>query len=93
MNSLGLVLKYSYKYEEAHVFYQEALKIRKNHLGKNHHEVIVTMHNIAELFLQQGKEEDATKIQNEILEIMETSKQSSDSDLNVEINYHKHKGE
>ncbi len=58
------------RFDEAEDLYRQSLTIRTNALGENHHEVILIKHNLSELLILKGKEEDASKMKNEILDSM-----------------------
>ena len=69
MNNLGHLLKQSGKSYEARPLYMEALKLRSSYLKPGHPDVIVCKHNLAELLLQMGLQEEAGVLQNEILQV------------------------
>lgn len=67
INNLGHLLKQQQKYEEALPLYEEALSLRKAFLNDKHPDTIVTKHNLAELLLAMGRDEEALSLQAEII--------------------------
>ena len=67
-------MKSQRRYSEAIVYYNEAIHIRSNILSNNHNETIISMHNLAECYLANNDSTEATKIQNEILELLDKDK-------------------
>jgi tetratricopeptide (TPR) repeat protein len=57
MNNLGLLLKKdSTRIHQAQHYYEEALKIRSYSLGSQHPDTVISMNNLAELYLSMGQE-------------------------------------
>ena len=48
-----------HKYGQAEQSYARALKILESHLGKEHPEYVLTLHNVANLYRDMGKYEQA----------------------------------
>ncbi len=73
LNNLGYVLKLQVQNDQSKLMYEEALDIRTSILGTKHPETIVSMHNLAELLIASGENEKASKLQHQILEIIDKS--------------------
>lgn len=71
LNNLGYVLKLQIRNDESKLMYEEALDIRTSILGTKHPETIVSMHNLAELLITSGENEKASKLQHQILEVID----------------------
>ena len=71
LNNLGYVLKVQIRNDESKLMYEEALDIRTSILGTKHPETIVSMHNLAELLITSGENEKASKLQHQILEVID----------------------
>ena len=83
MNTLGVILsligsKHSRDkatatrlYHEAESFYIKAYECRSNSLKPGHHDVITSLFNLAEVADRMGREEDANKIREYVLEEIE----------------------
>ena len=72
LNNLGLELKNHDRLEEALESYIESKALyEKSNLAEKHPSRIVLLHNIAELYLAQGNNDEAIKIQEGILELLE----------------------
>ncbi len=78
-NNLGYVLKSQNRFEDSKSAYLKTLEIRKSTLGESHNETIISMHNLAELYLAMGKEEESKKIQEDIMRIVEAMHGSASS--------------
>jgi hypothetical protein len=76
LSNLGFVLKGvgPARYADAKLAYSEALDVRSKTLGDAHPDTIVSMHNLAELLLAMGDAGEGTRLQEEILAIMEKSR-------------------
>jgi tetratricopeptide (TPR) repeat protein len=70
-NDFGFHLKSTGHYGEAKTHYDEALDIRKSLLGETHPHVIMSMNNIAELLIADGKDAEAAVIQQQIIDMVE----------------------
>lgn len=71
MNNLGYLLKAEGRWEEARVFYKDALRIRRAIFLPDHPQVIVSMNNLAELCLIiPGSEAEGKALQEEILGLL-----------------------
>ena len=82
--------EYSPRLVEAERCYREALHIRSQTLGDPHPDTIVSMHNLAELLLVLGKQQEATELQEKIIQLVEhpntaTSSSSSSSSSSTKI--------
>ena len=55
LNNLGYLLKENKRYSESKLYYTEAMKIRVDTLGETHPDSIVSMNNLAECLLAEGK--------------------------------------
>ncbi|CAM9223494.1 unnamed protein product [Choristocarpus tenellus] len=71
MTNLALFLKGKGRFEEALKLYEAALEMRTELFGPNHIEVIVSMYNKAEALRAMGDEEASTRLQEEIVAIVE----------------------
>jgi len=67
---LGLTYKKWGKYPLALELYKEALEMRVKELGNLHPDVVATKHNLGELYLSLGDQENANKYMYEALEII-----------------------
>ena len=79
LNNLGYVLKSQVKNDQSKLMYEEALDIRTSILGTKHPETIVSMHNLAELLITSGENEKASKLQHQILEIIDKNEDKVNS--------------
>ena len=77
LSNLGLVMKGRGLHEDALVAYQEALDIRSKTLGDAHPDSIVSMHNLAELYLAMGEEKKSEELQQGILDILDKNPATS----------------
>jgi len=84
LSNLGILLKGAGKHAEAKEAYSEALDIRSKTLGDAHPDTIISMHNLAELFIVLGNTEQSAAIQANILSILEKSRNLRSSDSNAE---------
>lgn len=73
MNNLGVLLKGqgAARYGESKEMYQMALDIRSAVLGDTHNDVIITQHNLAELYIAMGDTAAATAIQEKIVALFD----------------------
>ena len=71
--------EYSPRLVEAEKCYREALSIRSQTLGDPHPDTIVSMHNLAELLLVMGKQQEATELQEKIIQLVEHPNTASSS--------------
>lgn len=78
-NNLGFVLKQQGKFDEAMIFYQDALNTRRQLLKDDHADIIVSMHNIAELLDAQGQSEAANKLRTDIVSLLDEDLTSTES--------------
>ncbi|KAF0689139.1 Aste57867_19411 [Aphanomyces stellatus] len=69
-NNLGIVYKELGKFDPALDLFGRAADIRRASLGELHVETITTMHNLAETLRAAGRDDEATKIQEAILELV-----------------------
>lgn len=67
-NNMGLEYKLQGMFERAEAEYKEALRIRQEKLGTAHNETIITMHNLAELYVAWGREDQAKALQQQVLD-------------------------
>ena len=67
MNNLSTILHKQHKYEEAESLCQETLILRETVFGKNHPDMLQSMHNLSWIFYAQGKYEEAERICRETL--------------------------
>jgi len=67
LNNHGYDLKMKGHFEKAEQVYNRALFIAKEIFGETHQETLLLMHNLAELYIAWDRNEDANKIQTEIL--------------------------
>lgn len=70
LNNLGYLYKEWKKYDKAETYYRQALRLRQQLLTPQHPDSIATYHNLAEVKRNQGQEEEAQKIQKDILNIL-----------------------
>jgi tetratricopeptide (TPR) repeat protein len=71
LNNIGILLKKSSdRQAQALIYYEEALKIRTYTLGNQHPDTIISMNNLAELYISMGREKEATKLQEQIIELV-----------------------
>lgn len=71
LNNLGFVLKQAAKHEQAHGCYTEAIELRTEWLGREHPDTINSLFNLAENFTAMGDDGNATKVQEEILAVLD----------------------
>jgi tetratricopeptide (TPR) repeat protein len=71
LSNLGIVLKARSKFSDASKAYTEALNIRSSTLGDAHPDSIVSMHNLAELYLAMNEQEKSEQMQQAILDILD----------------------
>ncbi len=70
LNNLGFLLKQRKEYARAGEAYAESLKIRQQLFSKDHPEIIMAMHNIAELKVATGDETGAEQMRTDILRLL-----------------------
>ena len=71
--------EYNPRLVDAEKCYREALSIRSQTLGDPHPDTIVSMHNLAELLLVMGKQQEATELQEKIIQLVEHPNTASSS--------------
>ncbi len=81
-DKVGGEMKSSNDISEAIVCYREALSIKRDKLGEDNPDTIITMHNLSTLLLEQEDDEDARReavsISDRVLEILGETPTSSD---------------
>jgi tetratricopeptide (TPR) repeat protein len=81
LNNIGIILKNDpIRQTEARSFYEEALRIRSYSLGNNHPDTVVSMNNLAELYLSLGFVNEAKTLQEGILEILGGKEKEEDKE-------------
>ncbi|CAK4616321.1 hypothetical protein LEN26_019849 [Aphanomyces euteiches] len=70
-NNLGVVYKEMGKYDAAIELFQKATSVRAQILGDSHVETITTMHNWSEALRASGREDDASAMQQAILDLVD----------------------
>lgn len=66
-NDFAYVLKCEGKYEQAHAFYLETLRVRESKLGDKHRLTLIVKNNLAELLYAQGDETGANRYHEEMI--------------------------
>jgi tetratricopeptide (TPR) repeat protein len=83
-NNLGMLLKTTGRYKEAHEFYEDSLRTRSNVLGDGHPDTLISMNNFAELLIAIGEQDKAAVLQQKILDtIGEVSKKDDNTNNNT----------
>ena len=70
LNNLAFHLKSTGEHDAAHAHYEESLTTREKLLGPSHPETIAVKHNLAELLMAMGKNDEADAVQREILDVL-----------------------
>ena len=75
LNNLGLVFHEQHRYAEAKSYYEQALVVWEQIRGAEHPGVATALHNLAEIYLEEGQLEQAEKHYLHSLAIRERSLQ------------------
>jgi len=81
-NNLGMLLKTTGRYKEAHEFYEDSLRTRSNVLGDGHPDTLISMNNFAELLIAVGEQEKAAVLQQKILDTIGEVSKKDDNNTN-----------
>ena len=78
LNNLAYTLKSSGDLATAQTLYESALAIRSSNLPPTHPDIVVSMNNLAEVLRAQGKEEQALKVQEKIIQRVQAQQEEQE---------------
>eukprot|EP00941_MAST-03F_sp_MAST-3F-sp1_P002819 g2819.t1 len=84
LNNLGYCHKVLGSFEDSLNAYKRSYHTREKLFGSSHEDVLISLHNIAELYLTQGDEKNATLYQEKILNIVNKSEENVGDAKNFE---------